>query len=187
MSGKLISRAVLLGAALGLAWAPWAATQTVRPNLPPPRPVQTQPGTSSAPRLTPKLEPLAETRLLMEGLANSNFRGIEKLLRQQPGDVQTWTFARGQALLIAETANLLMLRPPRTAQAQPVWFQRTMDLRNSAKAVATAAAAQDFPRARTAFVNLANACNRCHQGFRVAVEIVPFQEAPGPKGVSLAP
>ena len=42
-------------------------------------------------------------------------------------------------------------------------------------------------RSRAAFVNLANVCNRCHQAFRVAVEIVPFQEAPGAKGAKLAP
>ena len=38
---------------------------------------------------------------------------IERLLSQKPADVQSWTFARGQALLIAETGNLLMLRPPK--------------------------------------------------------------------------
>ena len=30
------------------------------------------------------------------------------------------------------------------------------------------------------FVELANSCNRCHQAFRVAAEIVPFQDAPPP-------
>ena len=33
-----------------------------------------------------------------------------------------------QALLLAETANLLMLRPPKN-QGQPVWFERATDLR----------------------------------------------------------
>ena len=117
MSGKVtIRRGLLLGVAAALAWAPGGATQTVRPNLPPPRLVLDAPPSST--RLTPKLEAVAETRLLMEGLAQANFRGLERLLAEKPGEVKTWTFARGQALLIAETGNLLMLRPPK-AQRRP--------------------------------------------------------------------
>ena len=71
-------------------------------------------------KIQPKLEPIAETKLLMEGLANVNFRGLERLLQQKPADLQTWTFARGQALLIAETANLLMLcSSPRSRKVKP--------------------------------------------------------------------
>src|SRR5687768_5443187 len=80
-------------------------------------------------RVTPKLEPVAETRLLMEGLAHSNFRGLERNLTKNPIDDQSWVYARGQALLIAETGNLLMLRPPKTSGAQPIWFGHSMDLR----------------------------------------------------------
>ena len=114
---------------------------------------------------------------------------MERLLRQKPADVQSWTFARGQALLIAETANLLMLRPPRN-QGQATWFDRAMDLRKAATEVDRATAAQDYARSRSTFVELANSCNRCHQAFGVKVEIVPFQEAPPappPTKTSLAP
>jgi hypothetical protein len=65
-----------------------------------------------------------------------------------------------------------------------------MDLRKAATAVARATASQDFTRSRSTFVELANSCNRCHQAFRVNVEIVPFQEAPPappPAKTSLAP
>src|SRR5439155_9804511 len=58
----------------------------------------------------PKPEPIADTRLLMEALNQANFRGLERLLKNQPADMDAWTFARGQALVIAETGNLLMLR-----------------------------------------------------------------------------
>ena len=72
-------------------------------------------------KVEPKLVPVAETRLLMEGLAHSNFRGLERILKQKPADDKAWTFARGQALLIAETGNLLMLRPPKNA-GEAIWF-----------------------------------------------------------------
>jgi len=138
------------------------------------------PGKAGQPKVTPKLEPVAETKLLMEGLAHANFRGLEKLLSQPPAEVQSWTFARGQALLIAETANLLMLRPPKN-QGQPVWFERATDLRKQATQLAQTAAKQDYAGSRAEFKQLAVTCNRCHQTFRVDVEIVPFAMPP-PKG-----
>jgi hypothetical protein len=169
-------------------YRPYYPYSTTKPAAPLTAPERAAPLTAPSPRVLPKLEPVAETKLLMEGMANPNFRGLERLLKQKPADAQTWAFARGQALLIGETANLLMLRPPHN-QGQPVWFERAMDLRKAAIAVARDAASEDFVRTRTAFVDLANSCNRCHQAFRVAVEIVPFQEAPAPPPAktSLAP
>ena len=55
-------------------------------------------------KVRPKLEPIAETRLLMEGLAHPNFRGIERLLQKQPDGTEAWTFVRGQALLFLHLA-----------------------------------------------------------------------------------
>jgi len=129
-------------------------------------------------KITPKLEPIAETKLLMEGLAHANFRGIEQHLSKKPADDRTWTFARGQALLIAETANLLMMRPPKK-DGQPIWFERAMDLRKVATLLAQTAGNREYQASRAALVNVANSCNRCHQSFRVAVEIEPFAEKVG--------
>src|SRR5687768_9503071 len=101
-------RYLLAGAtAIFLTGAP-AAQPPPRPGTPPARPA-TQPQAKPAPRL----EAVADTKLLMEGLNQSNLRGLEKLLKERPADVETWAFLRGQALLVAETGNLLMLRPPR--------------------------------------------------------------------------
>jgi hypothetical protein len=163
----------LLGPTLTAALLALTAAAT-QPRLPPPRKDPT-PG-----KVTPKLEPVAETRLIMEGLAHPNFRGIERLLTQKPEGTEPWTFMRGQALLIAETGNLLMLRPPRN-QGQATWFARAADLRNAARDLAESAATRDFERSRAKLVRLANACNRCHQSFRVAVDIAPFAEPGGEK------
>jgi hypothetical protein len=133
-----------------------------------------------APKVTPKLEPVAETKLLMNGLAHANFRGLERLLKEQPVEAQAWVFARGQALLLAETANLLMLRPPRN-QGQPVWFERAADLRKQATKLATTISQRDYAKSRADLQQVAASCNRCHQTFRVNAEITPFVQPPPPK------
>ncbi len=131
-------------------------------------------------RPAPKLEPVAETKLLMEGLLYANFRGLEKLLSQRPADAHAWTFARGQALLLAETANLLMLRPPRNS-GQALWFDRAAELRSGATKLAVALSRRDYAASRAGLQLVSETCNRCHQSFRVDVEIVPFAAPPPAK------
>jgi cytochrome c553 len=135
-------------------------------------------GQNTGTKVVPKLEPVAETRLLMEGLAQPNFRGLERSLNKKPLDDASWVFARGQALLIAETANLLMLRPPKN-QGEAVWFERSMQMRGQALQLAQHLAKKDLEKSKAGMQSLATSCNRCHQSFRVPIDIVPFQ-APGP-------
>lgn len=138
--------------------------------------VVTLPGPAhSVNETSPRLEAVAETRLLMEGLAQANFRGLERLLKQPPKDAEAWVFARGQALLIAETGNLLMLRPPHN-QGRSAWYERATDLRSAATRLALAAAGRDYQRCRSGLGDLANACNRCHQTFRVKHTVRPFAD-----------
>lgn len=122
----------------------------------------------------PRLEPVAETKLLMEGIADPNTRALGKLFAARPKDAEAWAFARGQALLLAETGNLLLMRPPKTKSGQEPWLAHAADLREQATGVARAAAAKDFVQARAALAGVANACNRCHQSFRVGVRVDPF-------------
>src|SRR5438105_3155178 len=82
-------------------------------------PAVSQPPASSPPKpkslSPPRLTPIAETKLLMEGLNHPNFLALERTLKADKIEPESWTFARGQALLIAETGNLLMMRPPRNS------------------------------------------------------------------------
>jgi hypothetical protein len=126
----------------------------------------------------PKLEPVAETKLLMEGLADPNTRALGKLLAAKPKDAEAWAFARGQALLLAEAGNLLLMRPPKTRAGEEAWLTHAADLRESATGLARAAAAKDYLQARTALAGVGNACNRCHQTFRTGVRVDPFADPP---------
>lgn len=138
---------------------------------------ESQPAPRNAKAIVPKLEAVAETPLLMEGLLQPNFRGLEKILRGVPKDAETWTFARGQSLLIAETGNLLLLRPPRE-KGQEAWANRSVELRDAATRLARFAAEKDTIRARTSLVEVADVCNRCHESFRVATRITVFGPEP---------
>jgi hypothetical protein len=74
-----------------------------------------------------------------------------------------------------------MLRPPKK-EGQAAWFERAMDLRNQAKLLAETVATKDLERSRAGLVTLAGACNRCHQTFRISVQITPFEDTnPLPK------
>jgi hypothetical protein len=127
-------------------------------------------------RPTPKLDPVAETKLLMDGLAEPNLRSLGKLLRDKPKEGEAWNFARGQALLIGETGNLLMMRPPRTPAGQDAWMANAVDLRDSGANLARLLATKDYTKSRAALANLANVCNHCHQAFQVQSRIDPFGE-----------
>jgi hypothetical protein len=131
-------------------------------------------------RFVPRFEAIAETSLLMEGLAQPNYSALEKHLQGKgPADADTWTFARGQALLIAETGNLLLLRPPRGA-GRDDWMRRAMDMRQSAGTLARQLGSRDLPRSRAALADLTTKCNSCHQTFRVPTRIGPNAEPPPP-------
>jgi hypothetical protein len=162
-------RAVALAAPAALLLAaPGPAQVLPRPSNPRP----SGPVGTPVPKFVPRFEALAETRLLMEGLANSNYRSLNKLLKERPADNETWTFARGQALLLAETGNLLLLRPPRNS-GRDTWMKLGMGMRSAAGEVARAVGARDYTRSQAALVGLTASCNRCHQTFRIPVKVAP--------------
>lgn len=175
----MIRRLLVAGAALAAAGVALAQL---------PSPSRTLPGTTrslpggvqilpSSSRPLPRPEAVAETRLLMDALAQPNYQGLERLLAQKPADAEAWSFARGQALLLAETANLLMLRPPRT-EGREVWTERAADLRAVAIKLARAAGTRDYEQARAQLPSVAMMCNRCHRTFRVSAEVGATPKAP---------
>jgi hypothetical protein len=133
-------------------------------------------------KTAPKLEAVADTRLLMDGINLPNFQGMEGLLKQKPADAETWTFLRGQALLIAENGNLLLLRPPRN-DGEDIWMDRAVALRTTATKLARAAADKNYEACRAGLWDLADTCNRCHKSFRAGVQIRPFAAQEPGKGL----
>jgi hypothetical protein len=120
-----------------------------------------------------RLEPVAETKLIMEGITQPNFQGLQRNLKEQPGSVEAWAFVRGQALLIAESSNLLLLRPPKNAGAQ-TWAELADAERAAGARLARAASARDYVKSRVALADLTNTCNRCHKAFQVQARLDPL-------------
>jgi hypothetical protein len=126
-------------------------------------------------RVQPRLEAVAETNLLMQGMILPNFEGLQRHFKEKPANNDVWTFARGQALIVAEGGNLLLMRPPRN-QGQDAWMEQAMNMRSLAARLARSAASRDYEASRAGLVALANACNRCHQTFRVGRHLEPLGE-----------
>ncbi len=133
------------------------------------------PGRSQLPARDPRasMKAVAETSLLMKGIHSPNFRGLERLLKTKPDSKEAWEFAKGRALLIAEGANLLLLRPPEK-DGRVVWTQRSVELRVSATVLAKFIAQEDHPRSRSGLIRVSKVCNRCHVNFRVTERLTPF-------------
>jgi hypothetical protein len=129
-------------------------------------------------RTQPKLEPIAQTRVLMVGINAPYFQGLDQILREKPANDDAWGAVSAQALLIAENGNLLLLRPPKGADEPTTdkWNQRAVDLRTAATQLAQDAEDEDYQRCRTALINLAKTCNRCHEAFKVQTRIAAFAE-----------
>jgi len=58
-------------------------------------------------------------------------------------------------------------------------MDRAAELREAAATLARSAAVRDYDKSQRGLVNVANACNRCHQNFRVPVRLEPFADTPG--------
>ena len=128
-----------------------------------------------SPRAQPRPVAVAETSLIMEGIAHANFKGLERMLKEKPEDTEAWTFARGQALLIAETGNLLLMRPPKN-QGQDAWNKNAVELREAATRLGRSVASRDLNECRARLIEVANSCNKCHTSFQVKTRLTPFQK-----------
>jgi len=153
------------GTALLLAWP--AASQQPRGGRVNPVPP------TVPPKHAPKLLPVADSKLLMEGMTNANFLGLEKILKNGEIDDESWAFARGQSMLIAESGNLLMLRPPNNP-TQDAWMKAAEEMRDSASQLAKIVGERDIERSRAALVELSQKCNACHESFRVKTRVKAF-------------
>jgi hypothetical protein len=141
----------------------------------------------------PRLVPLADVRVLMDGINWPNFVALQQELKRRPRDERGWLSVHDHALLIAENGNLLLLRPP--AKKAGGWTDHAMALRSGAARLAQAAGDRNPERCRLGLLELVRTCDRCHDTYQTGVQIVRWLQqqgetdsgAPAPPNLPLPP
>lgn len=99
----------------------------------------------------------------MEYLFEPSYKRLREALASAPADNAVWKGIKGDALTLAEGANLLYGRGP-AAKAE-AWDEHAASVREAGAALYAAGKAKDYDVAREAFLGLLTRCNACHDTF----------------------
>ncbi len=99
----------------------------------------------------------------MEYVFQPTYRRLRKNLNDQAAEGPSWKAIRSDALILAESCNLLFLRQPE-ADADD-WIRHAAAARAGGSDVYRAAQSKDFPKTAAAFRSMLNHCNACHRQF----------------------
>ena len=80
-----------------------------------------------------------------------------------PADRAAWKGVKSDALILAESANLLLHRRP--ADAAAAWDDHAVAVRQQGSHLYQAAKKRDLDLARQQFAGLLKKCNQCHTQF----------------------
>ncbi|MCL4202036.1 MAG: cytochrome c [Pirellulaceae bacterium] len=110
-----------------------------------------------------KPEPVEDSdHEFMEYAFEPPFNRLKKALAAEPQERAEWKSIRSDSLILAEAANLLLLRE---SAGDDEWDQPTAQMRAEAAKVYRAAGKPDFAAAREAFRAMTASCNRCHEEY----------------------
>ena len=98
----------------------------------------------------------------MEYVFEPNYKRLKAALATEPVDKQAWKGIKGDALTLAECANLLMMRVPEDGY---MWKNMSMGVRGQGSQLYQAARKSDYTSARKAYVSMLQQCNACHTKF----------------------
>lgn len=99
----------------------------------------------------------------MEYVFEPNYKRLKPALAAEPADKAAWKAIKGDALTLAECANLLMLRAPEEGAAG--WQGLSAAVRSDGGELYQAARKSDYAAARKAYVSMLSNCNACHKKF----------------------
>jgi hypothetical protein len=144
-------------ALLLVAFATLAEAQT----LPPPKP--TTPKTPAAPALSP-MRRVGTMSDLMVKILYPTSDALFYIETRTPKTDTEWTALEGQALMLAESANLLMM--PGRARDQKRWMDDSKLLLDVGAEALKAAKAKDVPAIVALSDQLYASCTTCHTHYR---------------------
>ena len=98
----------------------------------------------------------------MEYVFEPNYKRLKAALATEPADKQVWKGIKGDALTLAECANLLVMRVPEDGY---MWKDISLRVRGQGSQLYQAARKSDYPAARKAYTSMLQQCNACHTKF----------------------
>ncbi len=99
----------------------------------------------------------------MEYFYEPAYKRLKTQVAEKPQERSGWNAIKGDALTLAEGANLLLLRAPE--EGREAWGKLSVEVREAAGKVYQAARGQDYDQARQHYTAMISRCNACHKEF----------------------
>lgn len=122
------------------------------------------------------VRPVGTTSELMVDIIYPTSDAVFYIGRGAPKTDAEWNVYRGQMLMLAESANLLMM--PGRARDQDKWMRDAKMLLDAGLAAFRAAKAKDVAALEALSDQLYDACVQCHADYRQAYRTRPLRQAP---------
>ncbi len=99
----------------------------------------------------------------MEYVFQPTFRRLKPAMATAPTDNKVWKAIKADALILAESGNLLLMRKSEADVAD--WIEHSVQVRDFGGDLYRAARAKDHPTARKHYEAMVENCNACHHQF----------------------
>lgn len=99
----------------------------------------------------------------MEYVHEPTFHRLKDAMAEAPAGGRQWSAITSNALILAESANLLLLRGPELDRQ--TWIKDATAVRAAGAALYRAAHDKDFETARKKYELMVANCNQCHKDF----------------------
>ena len=109
----------------------------------------------------PVPRPVATVTQLMQAMIIPASNALFNVPRQVPEDDAGWDAVRNQAVVLAESGNLLMIGD--RAEDSEVWMATSGALTDAGEAALAAALARDVDAITSVGDRIIDACERCHE------------------------
>jgi hypothetical protein len=121
---------------------------------------ETPPSEMSAAPAADPFKPVANVRQVMLGITVPASNVVFAVAGEAPKDDAGWENVEASALAVAESGNLLLMKP--RAKDEPEWRQFALALVDAGTKAAAAARTKNAENTGTAGDDLYNTCEQCH-------------------------
>lgn len=118
------------------------------------------PGPAPSAESAAMFKPVATVKQIMQGITIPASNTVFAVAGETPADDAAWHAVEVSALAVAESGNLLLMKPRAVDEGD--WRQFTTALIDAAARAAEAARSKDAEKASLAGDDLYNTCEQCH-------------------------